>query len=82
LNARQGHSDRHINAKRRSRPSPNRDRVAQQTASKAGNTVNFLLTAKRDRKAALRFLYKAIAWHTSQDYHRQERLQHCGDREI
>jgi transposase-like protein len=26
---------------------------------KAGNTVDFLLTAKRDRKAALRFLYKA-----------------------
>jgi putative transposase len=25
---------------------------------KAGNTVDFLLTAKRDRKAALRFLYK------------------------
>ena len=25
-----------------------------------GNTVNFLLTAKRDRKAALRFLRKAI----------------------
>ena len=26
---------------------------------KAGNIVDFLLTAKRDRKAALRFLYKA-----------------------
>jgi putative transposase len=29
---------------------------------KAGNTVDFLLTAKRDRKA-LRFLYKAIGQH-------------------
>ena len=27
---------------------------------KVGNTVDFLLTAKRDRKAALRFLRKAI----------------------
>ena len=27
---------------------------------KAGNTVDFLLTAMRDRKAALRFLYKAV----------------------
>jgi putative transposase len=30
---------------------------------KAGNTVDFLLTAKRDRKAALRFLRKAIGQH-------------------
>jgi len=29
---------------------------------KAGATVDFLLTAKRDRKAALRFLRKAINW--------------------
>jgi putative transposase len=29
---------------------------------KAGDTVDFLLTAKRDRKAALRFLRKAIRW--------------------
>src|SRR5258705_7188350 len=29
---------------------------------KAGTTVEFLLTAKRDRKAALRFLRKAIKW--------------------
>jgi putative transposase len=30
---------------------------------KAGNTVDFRLTAKRDRKAALRFLCKAIGQH-------------------
>jgi len=30
---------------------------------KAGATVDFLLTAKRDRKAALRFLRKAIGRH-------------------
>ena len=30
---------------------------------KTGNTVEFLLTAKRDRKAALRFLCKAIDQH-------------------
>ena len=30
---------------------------------KAGKTVDFLLTAKRDRKAALRFLCKAIGQH-------------------
>ncbi len=30
---------------------------------KAGATVDFLLTAKRDRKAALRFLRKAIGQH-------------------
>jgi putative transposase len=30
---------------------------------KAGDTVDFLLTAKRDRKAALRFLRKAIGQH-------------------
>ncbi len=29
---------------------------------KAGATVDFLLTAKQDRKAALRFLRKAIEW--------------------
>jgi putative transposase len=29
---------------------------------KAGTTADFLLTAKRDRKAALRFLRKAIKW--------------------
>jgi transposase-like protein len=32
-------------------------------ADKAGATVEFLLTAKRDRKAALRFLRKAIGYH-------------------
>ncbi len=31
-------------------------------ADKAGTTVDFLLAAKRDRKAALRFLRKAIKW--------------------
>lgn len=36
---------------------------------KTGNTVDFLLTAKRDRKAPLRFLYKAIG-------------QHCGPAKI
>jgi putative transposase len=30
---------------------------------KAGATVDFLLTARRDRKAALRFLHKAIGRH-------------------
>ena len=30
---------------------------------KTGNTVDFLLTAKRDRKAALRFLCKAVGQH-------------------
>jgi putative transposase len=30
---------------------------------KAGDTVDFLLTAKRDRRAALRFLHKAIGRH-------------------
>ena len=30
---------------------------------KIGGTVDFLLTAKRDRKAALRFLRKAIGQH-------------------
>ncbi|MBU6529286.1 IS6 family transposase (plasmid) [Methylocystis sp. MJC1] len=34
---------------------------------KAGATVDFLLTAKRDRKAALRFLRKAIAQHGAPD---------------
>ena len=34
-----------------------------QAVDKAGNTVDFLLTAKRDRKAALRFLYKATGQH-------------------
>jgi putative transposase len=29
---------------------------------RAGATIDFLLTAKRDRKAALRFLRKAIKW--------------------
>jgi putative transposase len=32
---------------------------------KAGNTVDLLLTAKRDRKAALRLLYKATGQHAT-----------------
>jgi putative transposase len=33
---------------------------------KTGNTFDFLLTAKRDRKAALRFLCKAVGQHGTQ----------------
>jgi putative transposase len=33
-----------------------------QVVDKAGSTVDFLLIAKRDRRAALRFLRKAISW--------------------
>ncbi|MDB5402068.1 MAG: family transposase [Rhodopila sp.] len=41
---------------------------------KGGATVDFLLTAKRDRKAALGFLRKAIRWHgTPENHDRQER---------
>ena len=49
--------------------SPDRTRTKGQwkylyrAVDKAGNTVDFLLTAKRDRKAALRFLYKATGQH-------------------
>ena len=45
---------------------------------KAGATVDFLLTAKRDRKAALRFLRKAIGQHgvSGEDRDRQERRQY------
>ena len=51
---------------------------------KAGATVDFLLTARRDRKAALRFLCKAIGQNgvRGEDHHRQERGQHRGDREL
>ena len=51
---------------------------------KAGATVDFLLTAKRDRKAALRFLRKAIgqSWRPRKDHDRQERRQHGGDRKL
>jgi putative transposase len=34
-----------------------------QSVDKAGATVDFLLTARRDRKAALRFLRKAFGQH-------------------
>jgi putative transposase len=44
---------------------------------RAGATVDFLLTAKRDRKAAVRFL-----WCAGEDYHRQEWRHRCGDREL
>ncbi len=40
-----------------------RGKYLYRAVDKAGNTVDFLLTAKRDRKAALRFLYKAIGQH-------------------
>jgi putative transposase len=30
---------------------------------KAGQTIDFLLTARRDKKAALRFFKKAVGWH-------------------
>ena len=36
--------------------------LASDRFNEAGTTVDFLLTAKRDRKAALRFLRKAIKW--------------------
>jgi transposase-like protein len=51
---------------------------------KAGATVDFLLTAKRDRKAALRFLRKAIGQtlRSREDHDRQERRQHGGHREL
>jgi putative transposase len=35
--------------------------------NKDGATVDFLLTAKRDRKAALRFLRKVIKWNGTPD---------------
>ena len=37
-------------------------RYLYRAVDKAGATVDFLLTAKRDRKAALRFLREAIRW--------------------
>jgi transposase-like protein len=50
---------------------------------KAGATVDFLLTAKRDRKAALRFLQgDRSEWHAREDHDRQERCQHGSDRKL
>lgn len=37
--------------------------LSRAEASRQGNTVDFLLTAKRDRKAAVRFLRKAVGQH-------------------
>jgi putative transposase len=39
-----------------------RSLVLYRTVDKVGATIDFLLTAKQDRKAALRFLRKAIEW--------------------
>ena len=51
---------------------------------KAGDTVDFLLTAKRDRRAALCFLRKAIGRHGApeEDHDPQERRQRRGDRKL
>ena len=50
---------------------------------KAGATVDFLLTAKRDPKAALRFLQgHRSEWHAREDHDRQERCQHGSDRKL
>ncbi len=51
---------------------------------KVGATVDFLLTAKRDRKAALRFLRKAIGQNGTprEDHDRQERRQQGSDRKL
>jgi putative transposase len=50
---------------------------------KAGNTVDFLLTAKRDRAAAQWFLTRAIGNNGLPHHHdRQERGQHRGHRKL
>src|SRR3984893_15845335 len=51
---------------------------------KAGAMVDFLLTARRDRKAALRFPAQGhrSSWCSWDDHDRQERRQHGGDREL
>jgi putative transposase len=52
---------------------------------KAGNTVDFLLTAKRDRKAAVRFLRKAIGQNgvpAKITIDKSGASQHRGDREL
>ena len=51
---------------------------------KAGATIDFFLTARRDHVAALRFLRKVgrLAWRSSEDHHRHEQRQHSGDRKL
>jgi putative transposase len=50
---------------------------------KTGATVDFLLTAKRDRKAALRFLRRASGRRGSrEDHDRQERRQRSCNRKL
>ncbi len=46
---------------------------------KYGETIDFLLTAKRDTKAVLRYLRKAIGsqWKTQPDQHRSEWCEQC-----
>jgi putative transposase len=56
-------------------------KYSYRAVDKAGATVDFLLTAKRDRKAALRFLRKAFGQHgvPTKITKKQKRGQHGGD---